>query len=98
MTVRNVVFDAGGVLLDWNPPAVIAQLYPDPAVQAQIREYIFEQLAAPEQRRVRYWPESAYWIATDIDVPAFLPEFIESRHLDIQRLDADARAMGLRLG
>lgn len=42
MTVRNVVFDAGGVLLDWNPPAVIGQLYPDPAVQAQIREYIFE--------------------------------------------------------
>jgi len=42
MTVRNVVFDAGGVLLEWNPPAVIAQLYPDPAVQAQIREYIFE--------------------------------------------------------
>lgn len=60
------------------------------------REYIFEQLAAPEQRRVRYFPESAYWIATDIDVPAFLPEFIESRLIDIQRLDADSRARGLR--
>ena len=42
MPVRNVVFDAGGVLLEWNPPRVIAQLYPDPAVQAQIREYIFD--------------------------------------------------------
>ena len=42
MAVRNVVFDAGGVLLEWNPPRVIAQLYPDPQVQAQIREYIFE--------------------------------------------------------
>jgi HAD superfamily hydrolase (TIGR01509 family) len=42
MNIRNVVFDAGGVLLEWNPPAVIARLYPDPAVQAQIREHIFE--------------------------------------------------------
>lgn len=60
------------------------------------REYILEQLAAPEQRRVRYFPESAYWIATDIDVPAFLPEFIESRLIDIQKLDADTREKGLR--
>jgi putative hydrolase of the HAD superfamily len=37
-----VVFDAGGVLLEWNPPRVIAQMYPDPGVQAQIREFIFE--------------------------------------------------------
>lgn len=60
------------------------------------REYIFEELAAPEQRRVRYYPESAYFIATDIDVPAFLPEFIESRLIDVQGLDADTRAKGLR--
>jgi len=40
--IKNVVFDAGGVLLEWNPPRVIAQLYPDPKVQAQIREFIFE--------------------------------------------------------
>lgn len=40
--IKNVVFDAGGVLLEWNPPRVIAEMYPDPAVQAQIRETIFE--------------------------------------------------------
>ena len=40
--IRNVVFDAGGVLLEWNPPRVIAQMYPDPKVQAEIREFIFE--------------------------------------------------------
>jgi HAD superfamily hydrolase (TIGR01509 family) len=40
--IRNVVFDAGGVLLEWNPPRVVAQMYPDPGVQAQIREFIFE--------------------------------------------------------
>jgi len=42
MPVKNVVFDAGGVLLEWNPPRVIAQMYPDPKIQAQIREFIFE--------------------------------------------------------
>jgi putative hydrolase of the HAD superfamily len=42
MAVKNVVFDAGGVLLEWNPPRIIADLYPDPQVQAQIRQYIFE--------------------------------------------------------
>jgi putative hydrolase of the HAD superfamily len=40
--IRNVVFDAGGVLLHWDPPRVIASLYPDPQVQAQIRQNIFE--------------------------------------------------------
>jgi putative hydrolase of the HAD superfamily len=42
MNIRNVVFDVGGVLLEWNPPRVIAGLFPDPAVQAVIREQIFE--------------------------------------------------------
>ncbi len=40
--IKNVVFDAGGVLLEWDPPRVIAQMYPDPQVQAQIREFMFE--------------------------------------------------------
>jgi len=42
MAVKNVVFDVGGVLLQWNPSAVVAQLYPDPAVQAVLRSQIFE--------------------------------------------------------
>ena len=37
-----MIFDAGGVLLEWNPPRVVAQLYPDPKMQAEIRQYIFE--------------------------------------------------------
>ena len=40
--IKNVVFDAGGVLLLWDPPAVIARLHPDAAVQARIRRQIFE--------------------------------------------------------
>jgi putative hydrolase of the HAD superfamily len=40
--IKNVVFDVGGVLLDWNPPTVIARLHPDPADQARIRQQMFE--------------------------------------------------------
>jgi putative hydrolase of the HAD superfamily len=42
MTIRNVVFDAGGVLLEWNPPRVIERLHPDPQTQARIRQQMFE--------------------------------------------------------
>jgi HAD superfamily hydrolase (TIGR01509 family) len=40
--IRNVVFDAGGVLLQWDPPAFIAKLHPDARTQALIRREIFE--------------------------------------------------------
>jgi putative hydrolase of the HAD superfamily len=42
MSIRNVVFDVGGVLLEWNPPRVIARLFPDLATQAVIRARMFE--------------------------------------------------------
>jgi HAD superfamily hydrolase (TIGR01509 family) len=41
-SVRNVIFDVGGVLLEWDPPAFIARLHPDAATAALIREQIFE--------------------------------------------------------
>ncbi len=42
MAVRNVVFDVGQVLLEWNPAAVIARLHADAATQAVIRREMFE--------------------------------------------------------
>jgi putative hydrolase of the HAD superfamily len=42
MAINNVVFDAGGVLLKWDPPAVIARLHPDAETQAIVRRQIFE--------------------------------------------------------
>jgi len=42
MSVKNVVFDVGGVLLEWNPRDVIARLHPDAASQAVIRKHMFE--------------------------------------------------------
>ena len=42
MPIRNVVFDIGGVLLKWDPPAFIAKVVSDPAQQALVRREIFE--------------------------------------------------------
>ena len=42
MPIRNVVFDVGGVLLRWDPPAFIATAIPDPVQQANVRREIFE--------------------------------------------------------
>jgi HAD superfamily hydrolase (TIGR01509 family) len=42
MPIRNVVFDVGGVLLEWDPPAFIATVVPDPGQQAIVRREIFE--------------------------------------------------------
>lgn len=52
------------------------------------REYIFEQLPT---RRVKYLPESAYWVTADDDVPVFLPMYIFARYNDVHRLTADIR-------
>lgn len=76
-------------------------MYQHPNFKFQ-RDFIFEELAkAPpngdekQRRRIRYFPESAYWIATDVDVPAFLPEFVEGRWTDIHRLNEDVKAKGV---
>ena len=42
MLIKNVVFDVGGVLLEWNPAVTVAQLHPDPEIQAKIRREMFE--------------------------------------------------------
>jgi hypothetical protein len=52
-------------------------------------------LAELPTRKVSYFPESAYWISADIDVPAFLPEFLYARWLDIHTLSAELASDGL---
>jgi putative hydrolase of the HAD superfamily len=42
MPIKNVVFDVGGVLLEWNPAATVARLHSDPETQARIRREMFE--------------------------------------------------------
>jgi putative hydrolase of the HAD superfamily len=39
--VRNVIFDLGGVVLDWNPAAIVALIEPVPERQAALRHALF---------------------------------------------------------
>jgi FMN phosphatase YigB (HAD superfamily) len=39
--VRNVIFDFGGVLVRWQPEAVIAAFYADEALRARVRAAVF---------------------------------------------------------
>lgn len=44
------------------------------------------------RREVLYYPETAYWVNFDIDVPLFLPLYAASRLNDLRLIDADERA------
>lgn len=55
------------------------------------REYLLERLRAG--RPVGYHPESAYWVAFDINVPTYLPLYLRTRFTDLDRI----RAEGLSL-
>jgi putative hydrolase of the HAD superfamily len=57
--IKNVVFDAGGVLLEWDPPRLIAEIYPDPNVQAKLREFMFEHPDWHEYDRGTYTEATA---------------------------------------
>jgi hypothetical protein len=57
-------------------------------------DYMLKELPT---RRVKYFPESAYWISADDDVPLFLPMYLYARWNDIQGLVKEARAKGLAL-
>ena len=40
--VRNVIFDFGGVLVNWQPEAIIAGFYAEPALRDAIRTHAFQ--------------------------------------------------------
>jgi hypothetical protein len=56
------------------------------------RDYLLGHLS---QRKMRYFPESAYWLGADDDVPLFLPEYVHARWIDIHNLASDVAARGL---
>ena len=39
--MRNVIFDVGGVLLDWNPARILEGYYADAAERAAMKQFIF---------------------------------------------------------
>ncbi len=40
--VRNVIFDFGGVLVNWQPEAIISGFYAEPALRDAIRRHAFQ--------------------------------------------------------
>jgi hypothetical protein len=55
-------------------------------------DYLLQEIPT---RRVSYFPESAYWISADVDVPLFLPEHLYARWIDIHNLTAELADRGL---
>jgi putative hydrolase of the HAD superfamily len=39
--VRNVIFDLGGVVLDWNPDRIVAGIVPETGLQSAYRQSLF---------------------------------------------------------
>jgi putative hydrolase of the HAD superfamily len=39
--VRNVIFDLGGVVVDWNPDHIVARVQPVPELRAALKEALF---------------------------------------------------------
>jgi len=50
-----------------------------------IRAFLLEEIG---ERTVLYYPESAYWVSFDVDIPLFLPHYVFSRWNDLNRLAA----------
>ena len=40
-TIRNVIMDLGGVMLEWNPDHLLTPIQPEPGLRAQLRSEIF---------------------------------------------------------
>lgn len=56
------------------------------------RAFLLERLEAGEP--VGYFPESAYWVAFDVNVPYYAPLYIRSRFHDLDQIRAHVRATG----
>jgi putative hydrolase of the HAD superfamily len=40
--IQNVIFDLGGVVVDWNPDAVVRVVLDDPVLQDRVKQTIFQ--------------------------------------------------------
>jgi hypothetical protein len=40
--VRNIIFDLGGVVLEWNPDAILETYYVDPGARASMKAALFQ--------------------------------------------------------
>ncbi len=58
------------------------------------RDYLLGALEAGDP--VGYFPESAYWVAFDVNLPTYLPLYIRSRFTDMDRVRAEVGAGALQ--
>lgn len=81
---------ANPAIVPWVHTTMFFNLYEDAGLAYlheqfdEHRDYLEGRLRAGQP--VGYFPESAYWVAFDINIPAFLPLYVRSRHLDLARL------------
>lgn len=54
------------------------------------REFLVNYLR--KEKRVIYFPESAYWIAFDNSVPLYLPIYLRSRYMDIELIYSECKS------
>lgn len=54
------------------------------------REFLLEYLN--NNKKVIYFPESAYWIAFDNSIPLYLPVYMRSRYLDIELMNSECKS------
>ena len=85
--IRNVIFDLGGVVFEWNPDAIIQSVFDDAAVRARIKTQIF---AHPD------WAETDRGTLTETD--AIVRWAARTGHAEAE-IDALLRAteIGLRV-
>lgn len=81
---------ADPAIVPWVHTTMYFNLYEDAGL-AYLHEQFDEHRAYLEGRiragqRVGYYPESAYWVAFDINIPTFVPLYVRSRHLDLKRI------------
>ena len=50
---------------------------------SHILDFLLDEIG---ERRVLYYPETAYWVSFDVDIPLFLPQYVYSRWNDLHRL------------
>jgi hypothetical protein len=59
-----------------------------------IRDFIWQEAG---KRPVVYYPETAYWVSFDVDVPLFLPLYADRRLSDLRLLASDERSNGKKM-
>lgn len=62
-TISNVVFDMGGVLMDWNPEKISLALCPDPDDAALLRKAVFDSREWGWVDAGAIAPETVAWTA-----------------------------------